>query len=70
MAQEAWERRLGKTIRAARMKRGLTLQRAADAYGCDLRHWQFYEQGKPISVRTLLRISKALSIKPSKLLDW
>jgi len=67
--KEAWERRLGRTIRRYRMKKGMTLQKAADAYGRSLRHWQFLEHGMAINVKTLRRIAVVLGVKPSKLLD-
>ena len=59
---------LAKAIRAARIARGLTLQQAADKYGCTLRGWQFFESGQDLRVSTLYRLAKALDVPVHKLL--
>lgn len=66
--RETWERRLGQAIRKQRVGKGLTLQEAADAYGCTLRNWQFIEQGKSITLKSLFKVAKTLDVEAWKLL--
>ncbi len=62
------ENNLGRKIRSSRMKRKMTQQSAADSYGCSLRWWQSFEQGKSVSVRTLHRIGRALDMEAWELM--
>ena len=54
-------RTLGKRIRALRLESGWK-QEDMQARGFSLRHWQFIEEGRPITVRTLLRVAAALEV--------
>ena len=49
-------RALGNRIRLIRLDRGWK-QEDMYARGFSLRHWQFIEEGRPITVRTLVRIA-------------
>ena len=62
------EKALGRKIRSIRMKRKLTQQSSADSYGCSLRWWQSFEQGKSVSVNTLQRIGKTLDVEAWELM--
>jgi len=66
--REPWVQKLGKTIRRYRMKRGLTLQQAADAFGCTLHRWQHFEAGEPLKIRTLLKIAAVVRASGWRLL--
>lgn len=47
------------------MKKGLTLQKAADQFGCALRTWQRFEEGNNnFELWTIIRIAKALKVEP------
>ncbi len=54
-------RALGNRIRSIRLDRGWK-QEDMQARGFSLRHWQFIEEGRPITVRTLIRIAVALEV--------
>lgn len=54
-------RELGNRIRAIRLDRGWK-QEDMQGRGFSLRHWQFIEEGRPITVRTLIRIAVALEV--------
>lgn len=54
-------RALGNRIRLIRLDRGWK-QEDMHARGFSLRHWQFIEEGRPITVRTLVRIALALEV--------
>jgi transcriptional regulator with XRE-family HTH domain len=58
---------LGKRVRELRKARGFT-QEDMIAHDFSARHWQMIEAGRPITLRTLLRISDVLSVKPEDLL--
>ena len=62
------ERKVGQNIRVLRQKKGMTLQEAADEFGCVLRAWQKFETGKNIELYTIGRISKVLGVQPWQLL--
>lgn len=54
-------RALGLRIRSLREKKGLTLEKAAEAGELDLTHWQKAEAGKVnVTLVTLCRISEGL----------
>lgn len=54
-------RALGNRIRTIRLDRGWK-QEDMQSRGFSLRHWQFIEEGRPITVRTLIRIAVALEV--------
>lgn len=68
MAQNAWRRQLGQSIKRFRMERGLTMQKAADKYGCEVRWWAKFEQGRDLKMSLLHRIAAVLRVKPWQLL--
>jgi transcriptional regulator with XRE-family HTH domain len=53
--QERFFRALGQRIRGLRKKNGYS-QEDMISFGFSARHWQQIEAGRPITVRTLLRI--------------
>jgi len=68
MALESWETKLGDTIRERREKLGLTLQEAADRYGCGLRWWQALETGRNTSIDVLMKVARVLKTDAWRLL--
>lgn len=52
----------GRRVRELRKAVGYT-QADMASFGFSVRHWQQIETGRPIAVKTLLRISKAFKIK-------
>ncbi|MBZ5648249.1 MAG: helix-turn-helix domain-containing protein [Acidobacteriia bacterium] len=58
---------LGRRIRALRQQRGYS-QEDMISFGFSARHWQQIERGRPITLRTLLRISKAFDVPIDRLL--
>ena len=57
---------LGRRIRALRERR-LYTQEDMISFGFSARHWQQIEKGRPITIKTLLRITVALDVPLSKL---
>jgi hypothetical protein len=57
---------LGRRIRALRERRHYT-QEDMISFGFSARHWQQIEKGRPITIKTLLRITVALDVPLSKL---
>ena len=57
---------LGRRIRALRERR-LYTQEDMISFGFSTRHWQQIEKGRPITIKTLLRITVALDVPLSKL---
>jgi transcriptional regulator with XRE-family HTH domain len=57
---------LGSRIRNARKARGYS-QEDMISFGFSARHWQQVEKGRPITLRTLLRICGALHISVATL---
>ena len=55
MTQDKFFRALGERIRGLRKMAGLS-QEDMISFGFSARHWQQIEAGRPITVRTLLRI--------------
>ncbi len=53
---------LGQRIRQLRKKRGYS-QEDMISFGFSARHWQQVEAGRPITVRTLLRICSAFKVR-------
>jgi len=63
-----WERKVGQNVRKFRTQKRLTLQVAADKFGCGLRAWQKFETGTNVELYTLVKIAKTLDVKPYQLL--
>ena len=59
--------RFGRKVRDARKKRGFT-QEDMMAEGFSLRHYQRIEAGKSVTLATIWKLSKALSIPPHEFL--
>jgi len=57
---------LGKRVRSIREMRHFTQEDMMD-FGFSARHWQQIEKGRPITMRTLLRITIALDVPLSQL---
>jgi transcriptional regulator with XRE-family HTH domain len=57
----AFFRALGRRVRDIRKRRGLS-QEDMISFGFSARHWQQIEAGRPITVKTLLRISAAFDL--------
>ena len=57
---------LGKRVRSIRKMRHFTQEDMMD-FGFSARHWQQIEKGRPITMRTLLRITIALDVPLSQL---
>jgi transcriptional regulator with XRE-family HTH domain len=57
---------LGRRICALRERR-LYTQEDMISFGFSARHWQQIEKGRPITIKTLLRITVALDVPLSKL---
>jgi transcriptional regulator with XRE-family HTH domain len=60
--QEKFFRTLGRRIRALR-KRSKYTQEDMISFGFSARHWQQIEAGRPITVRTLLRICDTFGVR-------
>jgi transcriptional regulator with XRE-family HTH domain len=57
----AFFRSLGRRVRDIRKRKGLS-QEDMISFGFSTRHWQQIEAGRPITVKTLLRISAAFDL--------
>lgn len=56
-------------VKAARLLRHLTQERAAELAGIDYKRWQRIEAGKVnITLQTLFRIAKAVKLNPACLM--
>lgn len=53
---------LGQRVKALRKRRGYS-QEDMIAFGFSARHWQQIEAGRPITMRTLLRICDAFKVR-------
>ncbi|MFB3918030.1 MAG: helix-turn-helix domain-containing protein [Terriglobales bacterium] len=60
-------RDLGQRIRALRLKAGYS-QEDMIGFGFSARHWQQIEAGRPITLRTLLRVCDTFQVTPERLL--
>ena len=58
---DAFFRALGGRVRDIRKRQGLS-QEDMISFGFSARHWQQIEAGRPITVKTLLRISAAFDV--------
>jgi transcriptional regulator with XRE-family HTH domain len=61
-------RALGSRIKKLRKTHGYT-QEDMIGYGFSARHWQQIEAGRPITIRTLLRICHTFGVKAANLLE-
>jgi len=61
-------RALGIRIKRLRKGHGYT-QEDMIGFGFSARHWQQIEAGRPITIKTLLRISHTFSVKAAQLID-
>jgi transcriptional regulator with XRE-family HTH domain len=59
---------LGTRIKELRKAHGYT-QEDMIGHGFSARHWQQIEAGRPITIRTLLRICGTFGVKAGKLID-
>lgn len=59
--QERFFRALGRRIRQLRKRKGYS-QEDMISFGFSARHWQQIEAGRPITVRTLLRICEVFGV--------
>ena len=64
--QDKFFRALGQRIRELRKKKGYS-QEDMISFGFSARHWQQIEAGRPITVRTLLRICEVFRVPMSRL---
>lgn len=60
-------RALGRRVKDLRKRRRLS-QEDMISFGFSTRHWQQIEAGRPITVKTLLRISEAFEVPLVRLL--
>lgn len=65
--QTKFFRALGRRIRSLRKKQGYS-QEDMISFGFSARHWQQIEAGRPITVRTVLRICDAFEISMERLI--
>ena len=63
----AFFRALGRRVKDLRKRRKLS-QEDMISFGFSTRHWQQIEAGRPITVKTLLRISEAFEVPLVRLL--
>jgi transcriptional regulator with XRE-family HTH domain len=66
--QEKFFTALGLRIRKMRVKNGYS-QEDMISFGFSARHWQQIEKGRPITLRTLLRICEVFKIPMSRLVN-
>jgi len=61
-------RALGERVKRLRKTKGLT-QEDMIGYGFSARHWQQIEAGRPITIRTLLRICDTFGVRAAELIN-
>lgn len=61
MDHTAFFRALGRRVREIRKRKGLS-QEDMISHGFSARHWQQIEAGRPITVKTLLRICETFDV--------
>lgn len=66
--EQQFFRALGIRIKKLRKGQGYT-QEDMIGYGFSARHWQQVEAGRPITIRTLLRICETFRVKAADLID-
>ena len=64
--QDKFFRALGLRIKGLRRKRGYS-QEDMISFGFSARHWQQIEAGRPITVKTLLRIAQVFKVRLDRL---
>lgn len=64
--QQELFRRLGRRVRQLRKQNGYS-QEDMISFGFSARHWQQIEAGRPITVRTLLRICEVFRVPMARL---
>lgn len=68
MNREETHKKIGTNIRKYRKKAGLSISKAAKAYGCTPKRWVLLEVGNAMTVDSLLRAAEVIGIQPWKLL--
>lgn len=68
MNREGIHKKIGQNIRKYRKKAGLSISKAAKAYGCTPKRWVLLEVGDPMTVDSLLRASEVIGVDSWKLL--
>jgi len=66
--EQQFFRALGIRIKKLRKTHGYT-QEDMIGYGFSARHWQQIEAGRPITIRTLLRICETFGVKAASLIE-
>ena len=66
--EKAFFRALGARVKKLRKTHGYT-QEDMIGFGFSARHWQQVEAGRPITIRTLLRISRTFGVSASRLIE-
>jgi len=61
---------VGKRIREARLKVGLTQEALAEKAGVDYKYLQRMRHGLLLKLETIEKLAKAFKISPAKLLDF
>jgi transcriptional regulator with XRE-family HTH domain len=61
-------RALGERVKRLRKTKGFT-QEDMIGFGFSARHWQQIEAGRPITIKTLLRICDTFGVRAGKLID-
>lgn len=61
---------LGKEVKSARMKQGLSQAKVAEAAEVDIRHYQDLEAGHVVSLRLLWSVANALGVSISRLTNY
>ena len=67
MNREEFHKKIGANIRKHRKNAGLSISKAAKAYGCTPKRWVLLEVGKPMSLESFLRAAEVLGVEPGKL---
>jgi transcriptional regulator with XRE-family HTH domain len=68
MNREEFHKKIGVNIRKLRKKAGLSISKAAKAYGCTPKRWVLLEVGNPMSMDSFLRAAEVIGVEPWKLL--
>ena len=68
MNREEFHKKIGVNIRKHRKKAGLSISKAAKAYGCTPKRWVLLEVGNAMTVDSLLRAAEVIGLEPWKLL--
>jgi transcriptional regulator with XRE-family HTH domain len=68
MNREEFHKKIGVNIRKKRKNAGLSISKAAKAYGCTPKRWVLLEVGNPMSMDSFLRAAEVIGVEPWKLL--